>query len=208
VSPFTDKLFELIDTDNNGTIDFDEYIRVMATYCMFTKDEIMTFSFQCFDTDDSGSINEQEFTNLMKQISNGSPLFPANFALALQSFDVNEDGLIDYKEFVEICDKFPMIMYPAFRLQDNLQKKSLGEQTWLRVIQDYTARQRVEEYKVTHGGRLPPVPRSRSILMKLFPCCFRKKDSKVLILYVHVVSIVTVYIHVYRYLIIYIYIYI
>jgi Ca2+-binding EF-hand superfamily protein len=37
VSPFTDKLFELIDTDNNGTIDFDEYIRVMATYCMFTK---------------------------------------------------------------------------------------------------------------------------------------------------------------------------
>jgi len=177
VSPFTDKLFDLIDTDNSGTIDFDEYIRVMATYCMFTKDEIMKFSFQCFDTDESGSINEEEFTNLMKQISNGTPLFPANFALALQSFDVNEDGFIDYKEFVAICEKFPMIMYPAFRLQDNLQKKSLGEHTWLRVLQDYTARQRIHEYKLTHGGRNPPVPRSRRILLKLFPCCFSYKDT-------------------------------
>lgn len=27
----------LIDLDGNGTIEFEEYVRVMATYCMFTK---------------------------------------------------------------------------------------------------------------------------------------------------------------------------
>lgn len=126
VSPFTNRLFELIDTDNNGTIDFDEYIRVMATYCMFSRDEIMTFCFECFDTDSSGTINENEFAELIKQINNGAPSFPRNFAIALDQFDINQDGLIDYKEFITICARFPMIMYPAFRLQDNLQKGSLG----------------------------------------------------------------------------------
>lgn len=65
-SPFTDKLFALIDLDGSGTIEFDEYIRVMATYCMFTKDEILRFCFECFDVDKSGTIDEKEFVELCK----------------------------------------------------------------------------------------------------------------------------------------------
>lgn len=85
-SPFTDKLFSLIgefcfrlvslsfklnttltsDLDGSGTIEFDEYVRVMATYCMFTKDEILRFCFECFDVDRSGTIDEKEFVELCK----------------------------------------------------------------------------------------------------------------------------------------------
>ena len=87
-SPFTDKLFALIgnvilyklcyhlltwlefdvkkDLDGSGTIEFDEYVRVMATYCMFTKDEILRFAFECFDVDRSGTIDEKEFVELCK----------------------------------------------------------------------------------------------------------------------------------------------
>lgn len=65
-SPFTDKLFALIDLDGSGTIEFDEYVRVMATYCMFTKDEILRFCFECFDVDRSGAIDEKEFVELCK----------------------------------------------------------------------------------------------------------------------------------------------
>lgn len=36
-SPFTDKLFELIDVDSSGDVSFEEYIHLMATYCMFSK---------------------------------------------------------------------------------------------------------------------------------------------------------------------------
>eukprot|EP01031_Cornospumella_fuschlensis_P045479 gene45479-55660_t len=95
-SPFTDKLFALIDLDGSGTIEFDEYVRVMATYCMFTKDEILRFCFECFDVDRSGSIDEREFIELCKCINNAAPSFPNNFKRALEEFDVNEDGLIDY----------------------------------------------------------------------------------------------------------------
>jgi Ca2+-binding EF-hand superfamily protein len=65
-SPLTDRLFAMIDLDGSGTIEFDEYVRVMATYCMFTKDEILRFCFECFDVDSSGTIDEKEFIELCK----------------------------------------------------------------------------------------------------------------------------------------------
>ena len=49
-----------IDLDGSGTIDFEEYICVMATYCMYSKNEIMRFCFDCFDVDGSG---EFQFLN-------------------------------------------------------------------------------------------------------------------------------------------------
>ncbi|RYG62973.1 EF-hand domain-containing protein [archaeon] len=125
-SPFTDKLFALIDLDGSGTIEFDEYVRVLATYCMFTKDEILRFCFECFDVDRSGSIDEREFIELCKCINNAAPSFPNNFKKALEEFDVNEDGLIDYGEFLEIDRRYPLVLFPAFRLQDVMQRNSLG----------------------------------------------------------------------------------
>ena len=58
---------------------------------------------------------------------NASPSFPTNFANALLSFDINSDGVIDYQEFLMMEKRFPIIMFPAFRLQDNLQRGTLGE---------------------------------------------------------------------------------
>ena len=36
-SPFTDRMFSQLDLDPNGVLDFDDFVRVTATYCMFTK---------------------------------------------------------------------------------------------------------------------------------------------------------------------------
>jgi Ca2+-binding EF-hand superfamily protein len=112
-SPFTDKLFALIDMDGSGTIEFDEFVRTLATYCMFTKDEILRFCFECFDVDRSGTIDEKEFVELCKCVNNASPSFPNNFKNALEQFDVNEDGLIDYGEFVELDRRYPLVLFPG-----------------------------------------------------------------------------------------------
>lgn len=77
-TPFTDRLFKLVDLDGSGAIEFDEFIRMLCTYCMFTKDEILRFCFECFDVDKSGSIDEKEFIELCKSVNNASPSFPGN----------------------------------------------------------------------------------------------------------------------------------
>lgn len=60
-------------------------------------------------------------------VNNNQPTYPENFKQAIESFDKNEDGMMDFDEFKELNDKFPMILFPAFRLQDKMQSKMLGE---------------------------------------------------------------------------------
>lgn len=142
---------------------------------MFTKDEILRFCFECFDVDQSGTIDEKEFIELCKIVNNASPTFPANFKKALEEFDVNEDGLIDYGEFLDLDRRYPMILFPAFRLQDTLQRSSLGEESWLKVIEMYHKMQKLEEYKAAHGGRLPPDPMHIAIAKVFMPCLFQER---------------------------------
>ena len=65
-SPYTDALFALIDQDGSGSIDFAEFIHVLSTYCMYTREDILQFCFETFDTDGSGAIEEDEFMGMMK----------------------------------------------------------------------------------------------------------------------------------------------
>jgi len=173
-SPFTDKLFDLIDQDGSGTIEFEEYVCVMATYCMFTKDEIMTFCFECFDTDGSGAIDEKEFMELCKAINNSAPNFPKNFTKALEEFDTNQDGMIDYQEFLEVERRFPIVMFPAFRLQDTMQRGSLGEKAWLKIIENYNLEKKRDEYRRTHNGALPPDPPMKVFMRSMLPCLYKQ----------------------------------
>jgi hypothetical protein len=46
-------------------------------------------------------------------VNNANPSFPNNFKTALEQFDVNEDGLIDYSEFVELDRRYPLVLFPG-----------------------------------------------------------------------------------------------
>jgi hypothetical protein len=111
-----------------------------------------------------------------RTVNNASPMFPQNFKAALEQFDVNQDGLIDYEEFLEIDRRFPMILFPAFRLQDFMQKNTLGEYSWLAIVEEYQEQKRIEEYKLMHGGRLPPDPPLRKLGKMFLPCLYRERE--------------------------------
>ena len=106
---------------------FEEYIMVCVTYCMYTRKDILRFVFDVFDKDGSGTIDEKEFIVLCNTVNNAAPLFPGNFAEAIGQFDTNDDGLIDFNEFMELDKRYPLVLFPAFRLQDRMTKKTLGE---------------------------------------------------------------------------------
>jgi len=171
-SPFTDGLFNLIDQDGSGTVEFEEYVQVLATYCMYTKEDVLKFCFDLFDVDGSGTIDEKEFVELVKCVNNASPMFPGNFGTAIQMFDVNDDGLIDFDEFVEIDRRFPLVLFPAFRLQDRMQRMTLGAPEWKTINEAVVRCTRDQEYREKHNGRAMPVPIWRKIAVKYLSCFF------------------------------------
>eukprot|EP00948_MAST-09A_sp_MAST-9A-sp1_P000891 g891.t1 len=173
-SPYSDALFKLIDLDGSGTIDFNEFVQVLATYCMYGRDEILKFCFETFDKDGSGTIDEEEFIELMKTINNMNPSFPGNFRRALEEFDRNDDGLIDFDEFREINRRYPLVLFPAFRLQDRMQKSTLGEWAWNRIQKNMQRDKEIEEYKAKHDGELPPDKFSVRMVKRFCPCCHKK----------------------------------
>jgi Ca2+-binding EF-hand superfamily protein len=165
-SPYTDALFALIDQDGSGAIDFSEFIHVLSTYCMYNREDILRFCFDTFDADGSGAIEEDEFIGMMKALNNAAPMFPGNFAKALQEFDQNDDGMIDFNEFREMSKLYPILFYPAFRLQDGMQRATLGEKQWVKVHEFMKRKAEIEQYRETHGGSMPPI--SRCTKMRMF----------------------------------------
>ena len=175
-SPFTDALFALIDLDGSGTIEFEEYIMVCVTYCMYSKEDILRFCFECFDKDGSGTIDEKEYIDLCRTVNNAAPLFPGNFAEAIGQFDTNDDGLIDFQEFIELDRRYPLILFPAFRLQDRMQHKTLGAASWVKIHEGIQKQRRIKEYMEAHGGQRPPDPPITRCLKKICCCFYSDKE--------------------------------
>jgi len=177
-SPYTDALMNMVDEEGTGVLNFNMFFRLICMYCVYTQEDILQFVFQTFDKDSSGTIDEEEFMDLARTVNNADPLFPGNFKTALERFDVNEDGLLDYREFKQINKDFPMVFYPAFRIQDKWHKCCLGEQFWVDCAVHIHRRKYIEEYMLSHGGALPP-PTFRSAFEKCFVVvCTEAKNLK------------------------------
>ena len=154
---FSESMFKLSDSDDSGYIDFDEFVCAVTAYCMFTREELLKFAYDSFDIDGSGSIDEDEFRRLCTVVNDGKPTFPGNFDRAIKSFDTNGDGLIDFDEFQTINKRYPLILFPCFRLQDKLQKSTLGEKHWLKLHRRYYQWLKLQIYKRKHNGAEPPL---------------------------------------------------
>ena len=175
-SPYTDALMSLIDPEGTGIITFQGFFQIIATYSMYTEEDILRFAFTTFDKDSSGTIDEEEFMDLCKTINNANPAFPANFKGALEQFDRNDDGLIDYEEFKQINRRFPMVLYPAFKLQNQMHLHVLGLDFWRNKMRQKRKEEQILEYQRSHGGALPPVPLGKRIC-QLLTCCCRRSNK-------------------------------
>ena len=56
-----------------------EFLCVLVTYCIFNKDDILRFSFDCFDMDSSGKIDESELIALIRMLNEADPKYAGNY---------------------------------------------------------------------------------------------------------------------------------
>ncbi|MCJ1388823.1 hypothetical protein MMC18_001673 [Xylographa bjoerkii] len=95
-----------VDADNNGTIDFPEFLTMMARKMKDTDSEdeirecIHPEAFKVFDRDNNGFISAAELRHVMTSI--GEKLTDDEVDEMIREADQDGDGRIDYNEFVQL----------------------------------------------------------------------------------------------------------
>jgi Ca2+-binding EF-hand superfamily protein len=156
-TPFTDALCQMYDADNNGVIDFEEFICAQIKYCAMNQEAILQFCFDAVDKDKSETISEEQVVAIVQALHNNFDQpshYTGNTRKCLQRFEMEEDGYLDFTQFLATARRYPMIFYPAFQLQGTLQEGSLGEKRWLRLAADLYRKSQIWEFYV-HNGHFP-----------------------------------------------------
>jgi calmodulin len=90
-----------VDTDGNGTIDFREFLDLMAHKIKdLDSDEELREAFKVFDKDQNGYISAAELRHVM--INLGEKLTEEEVELMIKEADTDGDGQVNYEEFVRM----------------------------------------------------------------------------------------------------------
>uniref|UniRef100_A0A0E0PPB1 EF-hand domain-containing protein n=2 Tax=Oryza rufipogon TaxID=4529 RepID=A0A0E0PPB1_ORYRU len=104
-----------VDADGNGTIDFPEFLNLMAKKMKDTdSEEELKEAFRVFDKDQNGFISAAELRHVMTNL--GEKLTDEEVDEMIREADVDGDGQINYEEFVKVM--------MANRLEPNEATKS------------------------------------------------------------------------------------
>ena len=95
-----DMLNEL-DVDQNGSIDFTEFVTLMAKQSQGKEsEEELLEAFKVFDKDGNGNISALELKQVMHNL--GENLSDADIEEMIREADLDGDGEINYNEFVKM----------------------------------------------------------------------------------------------------------
>lgn len=90
-----------VDADGNGTIDFPEFLNLMARKMKDTdSEEELKEAFKVFDKDQNGFISAAELRHVMTNL--GEKLTDEEVDEMIREADVDGDGQVNYEEFVRM----------------------------------------------------------------------------------------------------------
>ena len=100
-----DRIYRNIDMDNNGYIEYEEFVRAAVSKEKFVEDQNLRFAFRYFDKDNSGEVSRNELEAIFKQGIMDQNKMQEALDQIIDEVDENHDGIIQYSEFVHIMKK-------------------------------------------------------------------------------------------------------
>ena len=99
------KIYKNIDMDNNGYIEYEEFVRAAVSKERFLNENILRFAFRYFDKDDSGEITFDEIEEVFKQSIADKNKVHESLKKIISEVDINGDGVISFDEFSTVMKK-------------------------------------------------------------------------------------------------------
>jgi len=115
-------LLSEMDLDENGSLDYKEFLKVMRVYSEleraaegFTKAELADFKqvFTKFDSDRSGELEMMEYERVLTYM--GRVADKDTLEDLLSEMDLDENGSLDYKEFLKVMRVYSELERELFR---------------------------------------------------------------------------------------------
>lgn len=94
-----EEMFNSVDTDRSGFIDYTEFVVAATNQNALTSQEKLQAAFRMFDKDGSGRISPEEIREVLCFGDSGSISVEAVDAI-IKQVDENGDGEIEFEEFV------------------------------------------------------------------------------------------------------------
>lgn len=118
-----------MDIDHSGKLNFNEYVVSTWNYLSSDMDILAAFAFSLFDLDDSKTLEVNEVRNMVKEVYGGDMSRVQNVLGKLNN-ERNDDGQIGRVEFCQFSRKYPLLLFPAFAMQQALRRNIFGEDYW------------------------------------------------------------------------------
>ena len=100
VDNYVENLFILLDGDNNGYIEYEEFLRACIDKKLIIKEKYLRFAFKYLDQDGTETLNTQKIIKAF--VAKPNVILEAAFNKTLNNVDKDGDGVINYKEFEEL----------------------------------------------------------------------------------------------------------
>ncbi len=98
-------IYKNLDMDNNGFIEYEEFVRAAVSKEKFMNDNILRFAFRYFDKDGSGEITFDEIEEVFKKNVADKKNVTQGLKQIINEVDINGDGIISFEEFAIVMKK-------------------------------------------------------------------------------------------------------
>ncbi|KAJ0412064.1 hypothetical protein ATCC90586_004610 [Pythium insidiosum] len=130
------QIFSAMDRDNSGEINMIEFFNYIAVwnYCSFSRSSLVRYAFDLYDLDGSGEIEPAEASRCVREVWGSEWERNANAQKVMTKLEAamseNAHGRLTIHMFQDFSQRHPMLLFPAFQLQTDIQQRVLGERFW------------------------------------------------------------------------------